>query len=60
MAIISFCDFNLPDDGVQVEYSKTEIRNILTMINVGNQTPLARRGGVGLTKTVSAFGIVGE
>ncbi|XP_046335599.2 polyphosphoinositide phosphatase-like isoform X2 [Haliotis rufescens] len=43
----------------KVEYSKTEIRNILTMINVGNQTPLARRGGVGLTKTVSAFGIVG-
>ncbi|XP_067675637.1 polyphosphoinositide phosphatase-like [Haliotis asinina] len=43
----------------KVEYSKTEIRNILTMINVGNQTPMARRGGVGLTKTVSAFGIVG-
>eukprot|EP00058_Branchiostoma_floridae_P018686 XP_002604175.1 hypothetical protein BRAFLDRAFT_278184 [Branchiostoma floridae] len=44
----------------KVEYSQREVRELLSMLDVGNRaTRPAQKGGAGLTRTVSAFGIVG-
>ncbi|KAI8520730.1 phosphatidylinositol-3,5-bisphosphate 5-phosphatase [Branchiostoma belcheri] len=44
----------------KVEYTQREVRELLSMLDVGNRaTRPAQKGGAGLTRTVSAFGIVG-
>ena len=45
---------------LQVEYTQREIRNLLLMIDVGNRPKTTQKGSAGLTRTVSAFGIVGK
>ena len=40
-------------------YTNREIRNLLTMIDVGNRSKIGQKIGSGLTKTVSAFGLAG-
>ena len=46
---------------LKVEYSRTEIRSVLSMIDGGNKTKRAAQpGSIGLSKTTSAFGIAGE
>jgi len=47
----------LNDDGIV--YNPTQIRELLTMIDVGNRSKVGQKVGSGLTRTVSAFGIVG-
>jgi hypothetical protein len=41
-----------------VEYSHQEIRDLLSMIDMGNRP--RPRNNLGFSKTVSAFGIVGK
>ena len=41
-----------------VEYSHQEIRDLLSMIDMGNRP--RQRNNLGFSKTVSAFGIVGN
>lgn len=48
---------NISDD--KTIYNNREIRNLLTMIDVGNRSKIGQKIGSGLTKTVSAFGIAG-
>lgn len=43
----------------QAVYTQIQIRNLLTMINHGNQ-PKDVKSDAGLIKTISAFGIVGK
>ncbi|XP_076064117.1 polyphosphoinositide phosphatase FIG4 [Oratosquilla oratoria] len=43
----------------KVEYSEKQIKELLSMINEGNRTHMGQRHSTGLTRTVSAFGIVG-
>jgi hypothetical protein len=44
-----------------VEYTQEEIRDLVTMIDVGNRTRAGQRSGSsGVARVVSAFGIVGE
>ncbi|XP_076466433.1 polyphosphoinositide phosphatase-like isoform X2 [Babylonia areolata] len=43
----------------KAEYSRTEIRSVLSMIDGGNKSKRAAQGSVGLSKTTSAFGIAG-
>ncbi|XP_078001489.1 polyphosphoinositide phosphatase-like [Glandiceps talaboti] len=50
-------DLIIHDD--RMEYSQNEIQDLLIMINEGNKPKLVQRGPSGLTRTVSAFGIVG-
>ncbi|KAK7108164.1 polyphosphoinositide phosphatase-like isoform X2 [Littorina saxatilis] len=50
-------DLVINDD--KVEYSRTEIRSVLSMIDGGNKTKRAAQGSAGLSKTTSAFGIAG-
>ena len=40
-------------------YNAREIRDLLTMIDVGNRSKVGQKMGSGLTKSVSAFGLVG-
>ena len=40
-------------------YNTKEIRELLTMIDVGNRSKIGQKMGSGLTKTVSAFGLAG-
>ena len=40
-------------------YNSREIRELLTMIDVGNRSKIGQKMGSGLTRTVSAFGIAG-
>ena len=40
-------------------YNNREIRDLLTMIDVGNRSKIGQKIGSGLTRTVSAFGIAG-
>jgi len=40
-------------------YTTREIRDLLTMIDVGNRSKIGQKIGSGLTKTVSAFGLAG-
>ena len=40
-------------------YNAREIRDLLTMIDVGNRSKIGQKMGSGLTKSVSAFGLVG-
>ena len=40
-------------------YNTREIRDLLTMIDVGNRSKIGQKIGSGLTKTVSAFGLAG-
>ena len=54
------------DEGKQLEvsddktiYNTREIRDLLTMIDVGNRSKSGQKIGSGLTKNVSAFGLVG-
>jgi hypothetical protein len=52
-------ELSVVDD--KVEYTKEEIRDLVTMIDVGNRTrSVQRSGGSGVARVVSAFGIVGE
>ena len=44
----------------KVEYTPKEIRDLLLMIDVGNRPRVQQKGSAGLTRTVSAFGIVGK
>ena len=48
----------LNDDGIV--YNPKQIRELLTMIDVGNRSKVGQRMGSGLNRTVSAFGIVGK
>ncbi|KAK7474795.1 hypothetical protein BaRGS_00033976 [Batillaria attramentaria] len=50
-------DLVIQDD--KVEYSRTEIRSVLSMIDGGNKSKRAAQGSSGLSKTTSAFGIAG-
>lgn len=43
----------------QVEYSQRQIKELLAMINEGNRAQSGQRQQAGLSRTVSAFGIVG-
>ena len=44
----------------KVEYTQREIRDLLLMIDVGNRPKTTQKGSAGLSRTVSAFGIVGK
>jgi hypothetical protein len=48
----------LSDDNVV--YTAKEIRDLLTMVDVGNRSKVGQKVGSGLTRTVSAFGIAGR
>ena len=48
---------NISDD--KTIYTNKEIRNLLTMVDVGNRSKIGQKIGSGLAKTVSAFGIAG-
>ena len=48
---------NISDD--TTVYNSREIRELLTMIDVGNRSKVGQKMGSGLTRTVSAFGIAG-
>ena len=48
----------LNDDGTV--YTPRQIRDLLTMIDVGNRSKVGQKMGSGLSRTVSAFGIVGK
>lgn len=48
---------NITDD--KVEYSQRQIKELLGMINEGNRAQSGQRQMFGLSRTVSAFGIVG-
>ncbi|XP_077866108.1 polyphosphoinositide phosphatase-like [Saccoglossus kowalevskii] len=50
-------DLVIHDD--RMEYTQHEIKDLLNMINEGNKPKLVQRGMSGLSRTVSAFGIVG-
>jgi len=50
-------ELSLTDDNV--EYSKDQIKDLVTMIDSGNKTG-QRSGRAGACKVVSAFGIVGK
>ncbi|XP_025098137.1 polyphosphoinositide phosphatase-like isoform X3 [Pomacea canaliculata] len=50
-------DLIIHDD--KVEYSRKEIRSVLSMIDGGNKSKRAAQGAAGLSKTTSAFGIAG-
>ncbi|KAL5009502.1 hypothetical protein ScPMuIL_011807 [Solemya velum] len=43
----------------KIEYTRKEIRNLLTMIDSGNRSWATQKGNIGLVKSVSAFGIAG-
>lgn len=49
---------NISDD--TAVYNSREIRDLLTMIDVGNRSKIGQKIGSGLTRTVSAFGIAGR
>uniref|UniRef100_UPI00398E66EA polyphosphoinositide phosphatase n=1 Tax=Pristiophorus japonicus TaxID=55135 RepID=UPI00398E66EA len=40
-------------------YSQQEVRELLSRLDIGNRTKMAQKGLSGLSRTVSAFGIVG-
>lgn len=42
-----------------MEYSQRQIKELLSMINEGNRAQSGQRQMFGLSRTVSAFGIVG-
>ena len=44
----------------QVEYSPKQIRELLYMIDVGNRSKVNQKGGSGLSRRVSTFGLVGK
>lgn len=48
---------NITDD--KVEYSQRQIKELLSMINEGNRAQFGQKQMCGLSRTVSAFGIVG-
>lgn len=50
-------ELNITDD--KVEYSQRQIKELLSMINEGNRSQSGQRQATGLSRTVSAFGIVG-
>jgi len=50
-------NLNISDD--KTLYNNREIRDLLTMIDVGNRSKIGQKIGSGLTRTVSAFGIAG-
>jgi len=50
-------NLNISDD--KTLYTNREIRDLLTMIDVGNRSKVGQKMGSGLTRTVSAFGIAG-
>nr|CAD7601107.1 unnamed protein product [Timema genevievae] len=52
-------ELSVVDDGT--EYSHDEIRDLVTMIDVGNRTRVGQRlSSNGVARVVSAFGIVGK
>nr|CAD7263310.1 unnamed protein product [Timema shepardi] len=52
-------ELSVVDDGT--EYSHDEIRDLVTMIDVGNRTRVGQRlTSNGVARVVSAFGIVGK
>ncbi|KAK4293153.1 hypothetical protein Pmani_034130 [Petrolisthes manimaculis] len=50
-------ELQITDD--KVEYSQRQIKELLAMINEGNRAQSGQRQQAGLSRTVSAFGIVG-
>ena len=44
----------------QIEYTRREIRDLLLMIDVGNRPKQQQKRKGGLSRTVSAYGIVGK
>ena len=44
----------------QVEYTPKQIRELLYMIDVGNRSKVSQKGGSGLSRRVSTFGLVGK
>lgn len=45
---------------LQIEYSRSEIHSVLSMIDGGNKPKKQGNNTSGLSKNVSAFGIVGK
>lgn len=41
-------------------YNQQEVRELLGRLDLGNRTKISQKGSSGLSRTVSAFGIVGE
>jgi hypothetical protein len=50
-------DLNISDDNII--YSDKEIRDLLTMIDVGNRSKVGQKMGSGFNKTISSYGIIG-
>jgi hypothetical protein len=44
----------------KMEYSQHEIKDLVNRIEVGNRARPGQRPGTGVTKVVSAYGIVGK
>ncbi|XP_022104463.1 polyphosphoinositide phosphatase-like isoform X2 [Acanthaster planci] len=52
------CDLHISDD--KLEYSRSEVQNLLRTLEVGNRPKQqGQKGTAGLARTVSAFGILG-
>ena len=43
----------------RVVYTAKEIRDLLMMIDVGNRSKVGQKMGTGLSRAVSAFGVIG-
>lgn len=41
-------------------YNQQEVRELLSRLDLGNRTKMGQKGSSGLSKSVMAFGIVGE
>lgn len=41
-------------------YNQQEVRELLGRLDLGNRTKIGQKGSSGLSRAVSAFGIVGE
>uniref|UniRef100_A0A8C6LI90 FIG4 phosphoinositide 5-phosphatase n=1 Tax=Nothobranchius furzeri TaxID=105023 RepID=A0A8C6LI90_NOTFU len=41
-------------------YNQQEVRELLGRLDLGNRTKIGQKGGSGLSKAVSAYGIVGD
>ena len=43
----------------KIVYSEREIRDLLTMIDVGNRSKVGQKMGSGFNKTISSYGMIG-
>lgn len=49
---------SITDD--RLTYSSAEIKQLLTMIDVGNRSKVGQKMGSGFTKTISSYGLLGK